>query len=132
MTSQTFVDRKQRSLTVIEEDLAIRVHDGEREVAHLRVASRRGPLVRGKSSLQFGLLQVEVEPDYRRAGIGMELLYLAKEWFDPLFIPEATESEYPAYEALLEAARRRGLLLETWPLEVDEAVRAGKRRDALR
>jgi len=118
-----FRDRMGRKICMVEEEAGVVATMDGQTVGRLTVASIDLGFVPGKDREGFRLTSISVEPEFQRAGIGLEMLVNAKSWFYPLDVPATGP---PPYLALLAAAARKGVLIRRWPDEHDEVRR--KRR----
>lgn len=122
---ESFLDQQHRKICLIETETMLQAYCGERPVGRLEVCEVTAEEQLGFSPLVYFLENIWVRADYRRAGIGFELLASGHEIFYPLHLPE---NGSPDYLALLAYAKRKGLLLETWPQEHDVIARLRKHR----
>lgn len=125
--SEVFEDKQQRCIRFSELETALEAHADGVRVGRLEVALVELPPQPGKSATGYVLTDIFVAETFRRAGLGYELLAAAMSCFYPLRVPE-TGSD--AYQALLATAKRKGLLLKTWPQEHDTVskLRRGRGR----
>lgn len=117
--NEPFRDKLGRKISFLELDRGIQaLFEGE-SIAELKVVLVCKPFSSGRSSTSYILDKIEVQDDFCRKGLGLELLACAKEWFYPLTVPESGTA---AYLGLIAAAKRKGLLLQAWPKEQNQRV----------
>jgi len=125
MEAESFTDRMGRTIVLVEMAQGIHALHEERLVGWLSVVQVELEKEKGKATEAFLLKDVEVLAAFHCAGVGLELLTTAKEWFYPLQVPEDGPA---AYMALLNAGKRNGLLLKPWPKEHSFLVKMRKGR----
>lgn len=111
MSTYIFIDKKQREIKIVAEEDGLTARYEGQEIG--KFDYDRNEFNDGYNQQEWYVLWgMNIDSDYQRAGIGMEMLRLGEEYFESIVYPEVGTENYPTTEgaALLNAAKAMGII----------------------